>query len=130
MSAYLFDTGILIRYLRGRRAAIRLLREIGRKQDLMISAITRTEIWAGALDAQTYATRCLLRRMDTVPVDEDIADRAGDLIRRARSQGHTLHIADALIAATAVQQGLTLVTLNLSHFAGLGVSLYPIPAHQ
>jgi hypothetical protein len=29
-----------------------------------------------------------------------------------------------------VQQGLTLVTLNLSHFAGLGVSLYPIPAHQ
>jgi predicted nucleic acid-binding protein len=126
MAAYLLDTGILIRHLRGQRAVIRLLPELGRKQSLAISAVTRTEVWAGALEGQAYVTRRLLARMETVPVDRKIADRAGDLIRRARNQGRTLHVADALIAATAVQQGLALVTLNVRHFAGLGVSLYPV----
>jgi predicted nucleic acid-binding protein len=128
MAAYLLDTGILIRHLRGQRVCVRLVRELGRKQRLMISAVTRTEVWAGALEGQTYVTRRLLGRMETVPVDRAVADRAGDLIRRARGQGRTLHVVDALIAATALQQNATLVTLNVRHVAGLGVRLYPISA--
>ena len=126
MAAYVVDSGILIRHLRGQRSLVRLLRELGRKQDLAISAVTRTEIWAGALEGQAYTTRRLLGRLQTIPVDRDIADRAGDLIRRTHEQGRTLHMADGLIAATAIQQGMTLVTLNVRHFAGLGVRLYPI----
>ncbi len=128
MAAYLLDTGILIRHLRGKKAAVRLLRGLGAKSRLAISAVTRTEIRAGMRLPEDRATRRLLARLETIALDQRIADRAGDLIRHTRSQGRTLHLADAIIAATAAQRGLTLVTLNPSDFEGLGLSLYPLPA--
>ena len=127
MAAYLLDTGLLLLHLRGQRRYVRLIRELG-KGSLLICAVTRTELYAGMLPHERWDTRRLLARMETVPVDRAIADRAGDLIHRAHSQGRTLHVADALIAATAVQQGVTLVTLNVRHFEGLGVRLFPAAA--
>ena len=127
MAAYLLDTGLLIRHLRGRMPAVRLLRGLGRQDRLAISAVTRAEIRAGMRQPEGRATQRLLARLDTVPVSADIADLAGDLVRRARSRGRTLHVLDALIGATAVQLGVTLITLNLADFQGLGLSLYPLP---
>jgi predicted nucleic acid-binding protein len=130
MVAYLVDTGILVRHLRGRKAVVRLLRELGSRDRLAISAVTRTEILAGMRRSEDRSTRRLLARLETVPVDREIADRAGTLIRRARGRGRTLHVVDALIGATAAQQGITLLTLNIAHFEGLGLSLYPLPDLQ
>ena len=127
MAAYLLDTGILIRHLRGRKVVVHMLRALGSRDVLAVSAVTRAEIRAGVRQEEDLATRRLLSRLKTVPVDAKIADRAGDLILRARRQGRTLHLADALIAATAVQQRLSLVTLNKSDFEDLGISLYPLP---
>ena len=127
MAAYLVDTGILIRHLRGRKAIVRLLRELGSANRLAISAVTRAEIRAGMRQPEDRATRRLLARLETVPVDRDIADRAGDLIQRAQGQGRTLHVLDAVIGATAAQLGITLVTLNWADFEGLRLSLYPLP---
>ena len=127
MAAYLLDTGLLLLHLRGQRRYVRLVRELG-KRSLHICAVTRTELYAGMLPHELWDTRRLLARMKTVSVDRAIADRAGDLIRRARGQGRTLHVVDALIAATALQQNATLVTLNVRHFAGMGVRLFPAAA--
>ena len=127
MATYLLDTGILIRHLRGQKAAVRLLRGLGSKTRLAISAVTRTEIRAGMRPPENRTTRRLLARLETVVLDRQIADRAGDLIRHVHSQGRTLGLADAIIAATAAQRGLTLLTLNPSDFARLGLSLYPLP---
>lgn len=127
MVAYLVDTGILIRHLRGRRAAVRLLRELGSRDRLAISAVTRAEIRAGMRRSEDHATWRLLACLETISVDREIADRAGILVRRARSQGRTLYVIDALIGATAAQQGITLLTLNAAHFEGLGLSLFPLP---
>ena len=126
MAAYLQDTGILIRHLRGQKAVVRLMRGLG-KSRLSISAVTRTEIRAGMRLPEDRATRRLLARLQTIAVDRQIADRAGDFIRQAREQGRTLHLADAIIAATAAQHGLSLVTLNPSDFRGLRLSLYSLP---
>ena len=126
MAAYLLDTGILIRHLRGRKAVVHMLRVLGSRDVLAISAVTRAEIRAGVRQEEDQATQRLLARLKAVPIDAEIADWAGDLILRARRQGRTLHLADALIAATAVQQRLSLVTLNRSDFEGLGISLYPL----
>jgi predicted nucleic acid-binding protein len=41
----------------------------------------------------------------------------------AESGGRTLHLADALIAATALEHGLRLATRNGSDFVGLGLAL-------
>ena len=81
MAAYLLDTGVLIRHLRGQRAAVRLLRSLGRKDRLAISAVTRAEVRAGMRDHEDHTTRRLLSRLETVPIGPEIADRAGDLVR-------------------------------------------------
>ena len=57
-----------------------------------------------------------------------MADRASDLIRERRDQHGALSVPDAIIAATALTHGLTLVTLNLADFEGIpGLSLAPLP---
>lgn len=53
-------------------------------------------------------------------IDAQVAGRWG---RRQASAGRTLPVIDGLLAATALQHALTLVTLNTNDFAGLGLSL-------
>jgi predicted nucleic acid-binding protein len=51
--------------------------------------------------------------------------RAAAILRASRQErGRTLHLADALIAATALANGLTLATRNSRDFDGLGLSLF------
>ena len=42
---------------------------------------------------------------------------------RAKQQGMAVKVVDAVIAATTLEHGLTLVTRNVKDFAGLGVVL-------
>jgi predicted nucleic acid-binding protein len=43
---------------------------------------------------------------------------------RRQLAGLPLNVPDGQIAATALEHGLTLVTRNLKHFIGLGVSVF------
>jgi hypothetical protein len=72
-----------------------------------------------------YDTRKFLSRFQTIPLDAHIGQRAGQLIRQQRAQGRALGIPDAIIAATALQHGLTLVTFNPRDFDLPGLQLYP-----
>ena len=63
-----------------------------------------------------YADRIL-------PVTESIAERWGHLAASAKQRGMAVTVVDAVIAATALEHGLTLVTRNVKDFAGLGVAL-------
>lgn len=58
-----------------------------------------------------------------VPVGPAEAEHAAELRARARRSGRTLHLADALIAATAGLRRLALATRNTRDFEGLGVQL-------
>lgn len=54
-------------------------------------------------------------------VDTPTARIAGQLSDRARGQGHAPGFADIVIAATARQHALTILSRNARHFAPLGV---------
>lgn len=58
-----------------------------------------------------------------LPIGPIEARIAADLRASARSNGRQLHLADALIAATAAHHGMTLATRNTSDFLGLGLTL-------
>ena len=100
----LVDTDIFIDHLRG---AVALN---PRRHRLHYSVITRAELFAGT--SGTDAATRLLAPFREIPVDRDIAERAG---RVRRDVG--LLMPDALIAATALEHRLSLATRNNTHFA-------------
>ena len=100
----LVDTDVFIDHLRG---AHRLRVPIGR---VAYSVVTRCELFAGK-HVNEDVVHTLLGPFDEIDVDRDVAERAG---RIRRETG--VRTPDALIAASALAQGLTLVTNNVGDF--------------
>lgn len=85
-----------------------------RDPDAVVEALdVRAELFAGRATEERRIRR-LLAPMTDLPVDAAVAERAGRLRRTAQ-----LRLPDALIAATATEHRLTLVTRNMLHFEGV-----------
>jgi len=114
---YLFDTDVLIAYLRGYHQAVELLKALAAQGfDFLISPVTIIEIEAGIRDTEKEKTYELLDIFEVCLVDRSIAHSAGSSLKKYRKKGVTLGLADVIIAATVLTQHLTLVTYNTSHY--------------
>jgi predicted nucleic acid-binding protein len=116
MADYLIDTNLLILAFRRRTEAIHLLKRLQAEAALHVSVVTRTEILAGMHAAEEERTMNLLSSLSNLPVDVASADQAGRWIYAYARRGIQLSIPDAIIGATAMTHGLTLVTTNAKHF--------------
>lgn len=81
MTAYLLDSGILIRHLRHNTGYLELLQRLNQTGDLYISAFTRVEIIQGMRDHEQERTFALLDSFFTQAIDRSVADQAGEWIR-------------------------------------------------
>jgi predicted nucleic acid-binding protein len=110
-----FDTDVIIWALRGnKKAAARIDKECR----LFISAVTYMELVKGARDKQELKT---IRRylndlgIQIVPITENISHRAMIYIEEyALKSG--MELADALIAATVMENTASLCTANDKHY--------------
>jgi len=59
-----------------------------------------------------------------LPVTQSVADRWGILAGECQLRGTPLNTADGMIAATAPEHDLTIVTRNVKDFAGLGLMVF------
>ena len=112
----LVDTDILIAHLRGVDDARSWLRAARTEGPLSVSVVTVAELTGGMRSAERREVWALLNVMRSEPVTELVARRAGELRRRFRRSHTGIGLADYLVAATALERGAQLATLNVKHY--------------
>lgn len=117
------DSDILIDYLRGVENARTFLHKAHKEMPLYISAVSIVEIYAGKetkSEAKRTRIERFLQEFQVIPMDTHLAQTAGTLRR-----DYGKPFADMIVAATAHEYNLQLVTRNLKHFEALraGVGL-------
>jgi predicted nucleic acid-binding protein len=117
VTTVLVDSDILIEVSRGRNTDIvsRWLELSNLGALVLYSPVSTAELWAGARPPEFEALGHLFRALTCVPIDEEIGRQAGTYLRQFR-RSHSVEIADALIAASAVRTDATLWTRNVKHY--------------
>jgi tRNA(fMet)-specific endonuclease VapC len=123
---YLIDSDIIIWALRGRSDVVELLLELSEEDSMTCSAINVLEVEVGAKPSEMQAVRQHLGSYEVLPVLPLTAQKAAEILRSSPRKPHRGEWGDAVIAATALLNGLTLVTFNIRHYQYPGLSLYPI----
>lgn len=122
----LIDSDVLVWLTRGHVGAAQRLHAMN---PWRISVVTYIELAQGCRDKAELARLkkgLAARNAEVLQVTPAISQRAAALVDElALSQG--LRLADALIGATALEHGLTLLTANVKHFGavqGLGIEAF------
>ncbi len=111
---YCIDSDVLIDYLRGVEKARSFLLQAGEVGILYISVVSIVELYAGKEMREEGKRQRIERFMENfvaIPLSESIARRAGMLRRDYHKP-----FADMIIAASAREYHLPLVTRNIKHF--------------
>lgn len=114
----LVDTDVLVWLTRGHQGAASRLKQIGVWR---ISAITYMELAQGCRDKSELERVKKALGEGSAPialVNDAVCERAMRLIDQ-HALGDGLQLGDAMIAATALELGLPLLTANVKHFGGI-----------
>ncbi len=112
----LIDSDVLVWLTRGHVGAAKRLREI---DPWCISVVTYIELAQGCRDKADLARLkkgLAARHTEIIPITPSIGEHAAQLID-SLALSHGLRLADALIGATAIAVGATLLTANVKHFS-------------
>ena len=114
------DTDWAIDYLHRADRTVRRLEELLPK-GIGLSVISLAELYDGLAgsnspDADAEALRLFLEAVEVVPLDDAACQIFGAERARLRGDGNPIGDMDILIGATAISNGLTLLTNNTRHF--------------
>ena len=122
MDAALLDTDILSEVFKRRNAVVstNAANYLAHHGKFQFSSVTRYEVLRG-LKARSATTGVqsfdlLCRNSTVIALSDSIFDRAADLWAYGKQSGHHADDGDFLIAATALELGLAVVTGNTAHF--------------
>ena len=128
MPKYLLDTTALIEYMRGRHEVVDFITTLARDgHRLGVCCINIGELYAGLGPSQRTLADQLIDNLETYEVTRHVAKEAGRYRYDSAGRGVTLTMADALIAATAVEETATLITANVRDFPMEGLLVMEHP---
>ena len=128
MDLIIFDTDILINVGRGKTEAVNCLQTLTQTSTPAISIVTQMELIVGCRDKTELQTLAkFLARFQIIKITEQISVKSVELLNQYRLS-HGLLIADALIAATALEADENFITENQKDFRFIsGLKLLPYP---
>ena len=136
MSGFLLDTNVISELVKPRPAENVTAWIEGTDESLLyLSVLTLGEIRRGIAALPQSRRRATLeawldkdlraRFEDRIlDIDEEVADRCGLLTAAARNSGIVLPVIDGLLAATALEHNLTLVTRDTGQIPSMGVAVF------
>jgi predicted nucleic acid-binding protein len=125
----LLDTTVLIDALRDRKGRRGFLSQLLREgHSLACCPVNVAEVYSGMRPREAAATGDFLGGLDYIDISRAAAKKAGLLQAEWKAKGHTLALADTLVAAVAMTEGLTLATDNVKHYPMAELKLLPLPA--
>ncbi|MDQ2741693.1 MAG: type II toxin-antitoxin system VapC family toxin [Chloroflexota bacterium] len=125
------DTSILIDHLRGNAAAQTALERVLDSGERVVgSVLSRTEAFAGMRPGEEAVTTRLMALIEWIPLDEDLADRAGALAQCYLRSYPGIDMVDYAIAALSDALDAELWTRNRKHFPMLDRVLDPADLNQ
>ncbi|MDQ2711240.1 MAG: type II toxin-antitoxin system VapC family toxin [Acidobacteriota bacterium] len=135
MNGFLIDTNVISEFVKtDPNPAITLWFQAAPPDRLFASVVTFGKIGLGIENMPKGKRRADLENWldkglpgwfasNLLPVTKAIADQWARATIEAKRKGVNLTTADGLLAGTALEHGLTLVTRNTKDFSGLGVPL-------
>lgn len=122
MLRYLLDTGTCIGFLSGQSPKIAGRLKRHRPSEIAVSALTLGELLQGARQSKRPAenlrvVQAFAEPLAVLPFDAASADVAARLRGETAGDGRGLAVWDLLLAATALERGLTMVTTDLRLFS-------------
>ncbi|OGG14334.1 hypothetical protein A2773_03485 [Candidatus Gottesmanbacteria bacterium RIFCSPHIGHO2_01_FULL_39_10] len=128
MKVFLLDSDILMDFFKKKSFAERLLAELYKKGKLATSILSVSELCSGWNKEQTkFFVPLLFDLVDIYFIDKKIAQLAGKFRFEFKKKGINLPVIDTLIASTAIQNKLTLVTRNIKDYPMKELKIYKIP---
>lgn len=123
MRAYI-DSDVLIWHLRGERKAFNLLKKLrdNKEFELWVGAMQRAEVVFFMRPSEESATLLFLAQFKTASIDQQIIDKAGEFYRKWNPRSG-IDVNDAILAATVLQTGGKIYTLNSKHYPMPEVSI-------
>ena len=118
---YLIDTGWVIRHLRGRTEYTMRLAALA-SSGLAVSVVTLAELLEGVERSSDpgrarVALDAFMAGVQVLPAAEDTARAFGELSAQMRAAGNHPGDFDVLIAATAIEHGLIVLTTDVDDFS-------------
>ena len=117
----LIDTDVIIWYMRGNQNALTILEK---HKGFSISVVTYMELVQGMRNNnELNSLRKALKLWDskTIHITEEISSKAMFFVEQ-HYLSHSMKLADALIAATAISYGTSLLTGNDKHYSVINES--------
>lgn len=136
MTGYLLDTNVPSELTRPQSdSQVERWLDDADDEQLFLSVVSLGEMFKGLAILSGGKRRQELRRWieetlrpwfsgRILPVTERVAERWGSLAGECQRRGVALTMADGLIAATALEYDLTVVTRNVRDFTGLGIGVF------
>lgn len=120
---YLIDTDIIIWLLRKNEKYLQWFNSLQKTEKLFVSTVTVAEVYKNAFLSEITNIEDLLKDLETLDVTYTIARQAGLYWNQYIKKFRKLHILDCMIAATASEHGLTVLTLNTRHYPMSDISV-------
>lgn len=118
---YLLDSCICIYYINGKKPKVRQRLHNYSAKDIVISSITKGEMYAGSHGSQTpqrsrNKQERFFAQFVSLPFDDTAASFYGSICAYLKKNGNLIKVCDMQIAAIAMSHSLTVVTNDTDDF--------------